>query len=40
VIRLDSQVLANQDRSLVTGFTGGQQTDNANTFTTSVSVHF
>jgi len=40
VLKFGYQVLANQDRSLVTGFTGGQQTDNANTFTTSVSVHF
>lgn len=41
VLKFGYQVLANQDLNMVTGLLpAGQTTDNANTFTTSVTVHF
>jgi hypothetical protein len=40
VLKFGYQILANQDKQLVTGYTFGQPTNNANVFTTSVSVHF
>jgi len=40
VLQFGYQVLANQDKLGVTGFTGPNPTNNANTFTTSVHVHF
>jgi hypothetical protein len=40
VLKFGYQVLANQDKLGITGFTGPNPTNNANTFTTSVAVHF
>jgi hypothetical protein len=40
VLKFGYQVLANQDKLGITGFTGPNPTNNANVFTTSVTVHF